>query len=164
MAISNLLLNEGSGSGTGYKGDFDAPSQAQDIRSRISKMRFIDTALVNLSTDDYKIMRIKQGQTVVDATIIVQTAEAAADTLDVGYYYDDTTASATQFNTNQALNVVGVFQMEEGTDAGHQFLDDGWITITPSAALTAAKFWIEVDIVDTPYGAQNMKIDFDAAD
>ena len=164
MAVSNLLLNEGTGCGSGYKGDFDAPSQASDNRSRVSKMRFIDTALVNLSTDDYKIMRVKQGQTVLESSIIIQTVEAAGDTLDVGYYYDDTTAGATQFDVDQALNVLGVFRSREGTDAGHQFLDDGWITITPSAALTAAKFWVEVLIVDTPYGAQNMKIDFDAAD
>ena len=152
--------------GSPFLGDYDTPSQS-DSPMRISKRRFIDTTIKNLSTSDYAIIRIKAGQTVIGTTIIVQTAEAAADAMDVGYYYDDTTQDADAFDLNQDMNAVGVFKgCQQGTDvvAGHQFLDDGYITITPAAAHTASKFWVEVEIIDTPLGVQLMYPDYDAAD
>jgi len=167
MAISNLLLNEGSGATGGFKGDFDVPTRATDNRSRVSKIRYIDSTAVNLSTDDYKIMRIAKGQTVINSTIIVVTPEGAADAMDVGYYQDDTTASATCFETDQNMNAVGVFKgCIQGTDAMYQFLDNGWITITPAASHTASKFYVEVELIDTPAAADEpgMLIDYDVSD
>ncbi len=107
---------------------------------RMSVPIFIDTTVTALvlAAASYKVLTIEAQTMVFGGFLIVQTVEVAADTIAVG---DVTTAN--RWLAATAINALGetVF-----TGAGNYYPAADEVQITASAAITAAKFWILVDL------------------
>lgn len=108
---------------------------------RMSVPIWIDTTVNVLAALAYKILTI-EAQTMVFGTVngflIVQTVEAAADTISVG------DVSAADYFL--AATTVGTLGMTPFTGLGKYYATANEIQITASAAITAAKFWILVQL------------------
>ncbi len=101
---------------------------------------FIDTTIsdLTLAAAAYKILTIEAQTLVIGGYQIVQTAEAAADTISVG----DVTA-ATTWLAATAVNALGTTVY---TGAAKYYASADEIQITASAAITACKFWEVVEV------------------
>lgn len=108
---------------------------------RMSVPIWIDTVANPLAAADYKILTI-EAQTMVFGTVngflIVQTIETDADTISVG----DVSAA----NYWLVATTVGILGMTPFTGLGKYYATANEVQITASAAITAAKFWILINL------------------
>lgn len=99
---------------------------------------WIDTTVNALAAAAYKILTIEAQTMVFGGHLIVQTVEADADTISVG----DVTAA----NTWLAATAINALGMTAFTGAALYYAAANEVQITASAAITAAKFWILVQL------------------
>lgn len=100
---------------------------------------YMDCTVNNLTSGtDYSLFYIPQGAFVLQAGIVVETGEGAADTVDLGV-----TGALTQFLDDKSLQTAGTSYLSANT-AAYFATADTYVTLLANAALTAAKFTVFV--------------------
>jgi len=102
----------------------------------ITLSRYIDASTDNLaSAAFYKLWSVPDDFCLLDAYVSCDVVEGAADTVDI---VDDDSATTT-FVNDATLNTAGAIT---ATNARKTYQAAGFIVMTPSAAITVAKFWV----------------------
>jgi hypothetical protein len=115
-------------------GNYNVGKQVLDEVVTLS--RYIDASVDNLtSAAFYKLWAVPANFVLLDAYVVVDTAEGASDTLDI---VDDDSATTT-FVTNVDLNTANGVTV---TNARKKFSAAGFICMRPDAALTVCKFTV----------------------
>ena len=122
------------------------PAKVGDEQPRLARRLVTGAQLLaaGVSTDTFKILKVRKGQLVREVQTIVLDADAQAITLDVGYI-DDNGSSATAFETDAALNALGV---TISADDSLVMSSDGFITITPSNTIESATKILVVALIE----------------
>ena len=122
------------------------PAKVGDEQPSLARRLITGAQLLaaGVSTDTFKILKVRKGQLVREVQTIVLDADAQAITLDVGYI-DDNGSSATAFETDAALNALGV---TISADDSLVMSSDGFITITPSNTIESATKILVVALIE----------------
>jgi len=106
----------------------------------ITKAIYIDTTLNALAAVAYKILHLEADTLVLGGYLITDVAEGAADTCSVGdIAASNTHLAATSLNTTDTVTAL--------TGAAKYYAAADEIQITLSAAITVAKFWVVIRMI-----------------
>jgi hypothetical protein len=116
------------------RGNFD--KQKEDLKGQeFTMVRYFDCVANPLTNaDTYKVMTIDAGVLVTGAWIMVETAEGAADTLDIG-----DSGSATAYHDDLSVNSTGVAAL---TTQAKYYAAADYIDVLANAGIAAAKFYL----------------------
>lgn len=115
-----------------YPGNFGVGFRPTPGESGFISRYFDCTATNLLSANDYKILTVSApAGGIMESFIDVETAEGAADTIDIG-----TAVNGTQIKSNADLNTTGVVALTTISLAA----GDTSVYINPDANISAAKF------------------------
>lgn len=104
----------------------------------ITLSRYFDASTDNLTSGAYyKIWGVPDDFALLDAYVVCDVVEGAADTVDI---VDDDSATTT-FVNDATVNTAGSTTV---TNARKTYQAAGFICILPNAAITVAKFWVIV--------------------
>lgn len=112
----------------------------RNLDGTVTYARYIDTTATNydLGNGEYtKIFAVPDNFAVLDAYVVCDVVEGAAETIDI---VDDDSATTT-FVNDATLNTAG---STTATNARKTYQAAGYICILANAAITVAKFWVIV--------------------
>ena len=102
----------------------------------ITLSRYINAAVDNLTLGAfYKLWSVPDNFALLEAYVSCDVVEGAADTVTI----TDDDSTTTSFVTVATLNTAGTIT---ATNARKTYQAAGFIVMTPSAAITVAKFWV----------------------
>jgi len=124
------------------RGNFNGQQEA--LKGQKYKIvRYFDTAANNMATTDtYKVCTIDAGVLVESIKVLVDTAEGATATIDIG-----DSAAGTTFDDAMNLNATAGTLAATADLAYKYYSAANYILLTPNNALDAAKFYLIVECI-----------------